>query len=296
MKVTLPVWSAASWLLTSSSTPRDNRSGSSLTLYSAVDDSSFLSTTQTNSDDDHDVSSFVQNLPPLTKDSKRIVLLRHGETDFNLQGKLQGGGHDLDLNERGHQQAYAVQKALKGYPAQVIASSHLERAYQTADVVQQAFFTAADRPVRVIDHKFGEMRFGMFEGTRIRPSRVPSDEDEQREVEASRRRYLDFQNNILFQNKHVPWPGGGESVAQLEERAMKGLDTLLSQFPHADSFCIVAHGRFNKLLLRHLLGLSGYNSLEQGNACINVLDVDGDGKWKARVINHMDHVHAVEYN
>jgi broad specificity phosphatase PhoE len=110
-------------------------------------------------------------------------------------------------------------------------------------------------------------------------------------VVSMKQKFLDFQNTLLHENKHVQWTGPGEeSVSNVEERALAGLQQLMVNFPDCNQFCIVAHGRFNKLLLRALLGLSGYNSLEQGNACINVLDVDQQGNWKARIINHMGHV------
>jgi hypothetical protein len=51
-------------------------------------------------------------LPALPENSRRIYLLRHGETNWNAEGKIQGGGFDIPLNEKGRAQAMAATKNL----------------------------------------------------------------------------------------------------------------------------------------------------------------------------------------
>ena len=70
---------------------------------------------------------------------RRIFLIRHGETDWNKQGKLQGGSVDIALNSKGKQQATQLANELHntGTKFDIIASSHLQRACQTADALIQ---------------------------------------------------------------------------------------------------------------------------------------------------------------
>lgn len=232
--------------------------------------------------------SFADKLPPLSKDSRRIYLLRHGETDWNRQGLMQGGGFDVELNSEGLEQARQVQQLLQGLPIQVVACSHLKRSWQTAQCVRQSFPDASF----VQSSQFGEMRFGDFEGIQVRPShdeRSSTAFQWTPEKEQQRQIFLGL-NKIVQDDKHVAWPGhGGECVWDVEQRGRQGMDHLMRSFPEAERFCIVAHGRFNKILLQSLLGISGRDVFEQGNACVNVLDVDPQGNWKAQLINHMEH-------
>ena len=225
-------------------------------------------------------TELARQLPALAEGSRRVILVRHSETDWNARGLMQGGGFDVDLNDDGRHQAQILADELRNSlpKVDIVVSSHLARSSETADIVSTAF--EVDRPVRIINHKFGEMRFGDLEGLAIRG---PECTDE------TRRRFQTF-NSIMHENKDVPWPGAsGESLREVEERANSGLSQILRGFPDCDHFCVVAHGRFNKVLLMSLLGLTGKDSIQQGNTGINVIDVDRKGNWKAHAINYLRH-------
>lgn len=64
----------------------------------------------------------------------KIYLIRHGETDWNLQGRFQGR-EDITLNENGFMQAKRCGEVLKGQPFRVVITSPLKRASKTAEII-----------------------------------------------------------------------------------------------------------------------------------------------------------------
>ena len=227
-------------------------------------------------------SSFVSSkllLPELPTDSKRLYLLRHGETDWNKLGKMQGGGFDIHLNANGIDQASSAANELRHLPLELIASSHLERASKTADMVHALHPSA----VRMVRPEFGEFRFGKFEGLALH--------GEHQNVEMKKE--FDEANESIYEDMNYAWPGDdGESTGQVNTRMRSALeDLLLLKENNHRHICIVGHGRSNRVLLASLLygDPLQHRDIQQGNTCINVLDVDQDGNWTAQVINHVEH-------
>ena len=216
-------------------------------------------------------------LPPLEKSNRRIYLLRHGQTDWNKNGKMQGGGFDIELNDTGRKQAQLVSNELAGIPLGIIASSHLKRAHETADIC----CTRHPGAKRLVFPEFGEMRFGDFEGLAIRGPDA---------TEKTRAQFKEF-NDKMLGDINVRCPGGGESTAEVAARGRKGIQQILEEYPEEGHIAIVAHGRTNKVILASLIYDSAlkYYDIAQGNTCINVLDLSSDGKWTSRVLNYVDH-------
>jgi len=131
----------------------------------------------------------------------RVYLVRHGETDWNAEGRIQGGGYDVPLNANGRDQAQKAAVVLAGIPLDVVASSSLSRAKETADIVfaehqqqqrkknrqpQQDAIAAAAVPLRIVDEGFNEMRFGEFEGFRFKKRTAKTNKRERQTVSAKR--------------------------------------------------------------------------------------------------------------
>lgn len=246
--------------------------------------------------------SIMHQLPPLAKNSRRVILVQHGQTDYNSRGMMQGAAqeHDVQLNFAGKAEAAMITSALQGLPLGVIASSHLARSEETADIIAQGLTTAEDSKnninnggrgrhsiVRIVNHRLGEMRLGEYEGMVLTGP----------ESTCESRSKFESLNSIMNANTQVPWPGGGESIAALKARAMAGVEQVLRGFPDVDHVCIVAHVQWSKVLLMQLLADNDEvtaagtpQSFEQGNACINVLDVDDKGRWKLEMMNHLQHL------
>src|SRR5262245_66011944 len=91
-------------------------------------------------------------------DIVQVLLVRHGATDWNLQGRCQGAT-DLDLNEVGVRQAKQIVASLTNEPIHGIYSSNLKRAQQTAQ-----FFSLRHRLPVLIENDVRELDHGELEG------------------------------------------------------------------------------------------------------------------------------------
>lgn len=85
-----------------------------------------------------------------------IYILRHGKTDYNVQGRFQGQ-IDIELNKTGIEQAYKTKRLLCNINFDLIISSPLKRAIQTANIV-------TDNKNLKIDNRIIERSFGTLEG------------------------------------------------------------------------------------------------------------------------------------
>jgi broad specificity phosphatase PhoE len=99
---------------------------------------------------------------------RQLFLTRHGETDWNVEGRWQGHT-DVPLNEKGRAQARSVAEALRGVGLSGLVSSDLSRARETAEIVGAAL----GLDVAYVDADLRERTFGVFEGlTRLECERL----------------------------------------------------------------------------------------------------------------------------
>lgn len=92
----------------------------------------------------------------------KIYVTRHGQTDWNVQGKTQGRA-DIELNEVGIKQAKQTKEELKNIDIDLIICSPLKRAKQTAEIINEG------RNIQIIfDNQIIERNFGEFEGKKIK--------------------------------------------------------------------------------------------------------------------------------
>ncbi|MFT4076017.1 MAG: histidine phosphatase family protein [Asticcacaulis sp.] len=117
-----------------------------------------------------------------------FYVLRHGQTDWNVQMRLQGST-DIPLNETGRAQAHVAAKILAGEGITKIIASPLSRALETARIVG-----AASGIEPVIDGRLIERNFGQFEGMTI---------DEVHQHREDMREHMNPQADV--DGKHYPW-------------------------------------------------------------------------------------------
>lgn len=164
----------------------------------------------------------------------RVLLARHGQTDWNAAGKIQGSS-DIPLNDTGRSQARALSEKLRDgqYRVQVIYTSPLKRARETAEVVGNALGVDV-----VCAPELTELNFGDWEGCSWGEigERWP---EQFAAYSADRRNYA---------------PPGGESYAEMLTRARPFLDSLRRK-RGGDALC-VCHSAVMRGLLADLQGMS----------------------------------------
>jgi len=193
----------------------------------------------------------------MSAQSTRVVALRHGETAWNLDLRIQGQ-LDLPLNERGRWQAGRLAAALADEGVELIFSSDLQRARATA----QALADLTGRPLQ-LHPGLRERAFGRFEGRTFKEVEAEWPEDAQR----WRQRDPDF----------AP-PEGGESLTTFYARCVAASEEIVSR--HAGRVvALVAHGGVLDCLYRAATrqGLQAPRSWQLGNATINRLLHTGEG-------------------
>jgi len=187
----------------------------------------------------------------------RLCLVRHAQTDWNLQARWQGQADQL-LNAAGRLQVRQLAAELSVERFDAIYSSDLRRALATARVV------ARSHNLRVIrEPRLRELDLGAWEGLlgyEI-PGLYPAEwAERQRDPFHSR-------------------PPGGESVFDLAQRILPVFDELCARHPHG-SLLIVSHGLLLSVYLCHLRGLpleAAYSNLPENAHPIFVI-VEPDGR------------------
>lgn len=99
------------------------------------------------------------NVPPMPPNERHLLLVRHGETDWNAAGRWQGQT-DVPLNATGRAQAFALAARLRAEGVRAIATSDLCRARGTAEIVGEAL----GLPVAFVDADLRERAYGHWEG------------------------------------------------------------------------------------------------------------------------------------
>jgi probable phosphoglycerate mutase len=189
----------------------------------------------------------------------RICFVRHGETDWNIEQRMQG--HiDLCLNALGQAQAEALGRHFADCPAVALYSSDLLRARQTA----QPIAVALHLPLR-LDPALRERHFGRCEG--LTPDEVITRHAEDAQAFASR------------DPDYAP-PGGGESRRAHQRRILDCVARLAGAH-RGQTIVIVTHGGVLDVIYRHAHGLppDAPRDYPIPNAGINWI-VAGDAHWQ----------------
>lgn len=184
---------------------------------------------------------------------RRIIFVRHGRTDWNDSLRYQGKS-DIPLNREGEQEARKAAIRLSGYSPDIVYTSPLKRALQTAHIICDAF---PESPPLEIHGELSEIGFGDWEGKSIRD--------------------LESESSDLY----LKWradptsvaPPGGESFQDISKRVDISFQRILST--DLKKVLVVSHGGIIRTALTSLIGMnpSILWSLRLDNCAISVVDI-----------------------
>lgn len=198
----------------------------------------------------------------------RLIVVRHGQTLWNLERKYQGHS-DIALSDKGIRQAEAVAKRLAEEKINAVYASDLSRAFKTAECI------AAKHNLTVnIVPALREIKFGDWEG-------------------------------LTYEQISAQWPGllgklwttpdelqipGGESFQQLKERAYGAIEKIVAEHPD-QTVVVVAHGGTIGTILCAMLDihLNHVWNIRQDNTAVNIIEYY-EGRPTITLLNCVRHL------
>ena len=204
----------------------------------------------------------------------RLTLLRHGETDWNVEHRVQGSS-DIPLNDHGREQAARARSSVWSELSEqaLVVSSPLGRAMETAQIVCQGHDVHIEADARI-----AERSYGVWEGL------------------SANQRALDFPEDFSrWQAGLEPRIDGYETHARLAARVREAaLEWVERAGPHGEVL-FISHGSSGRMLLLELLGLPLTGRLlgHMGNASWSRLELSSGGQWTLQRHNVGQRVGAV---
>jgi len=198
----------------------------------------------------------------------RIILIRHGQTEWN-QKEVFRGHADMPLDNTGRDQARAVAEGISPFDIQRIYSSPLQRAIETARIIGAKFGIEPCTDRGLID-----MDFGVWEG-------LP--------LETVQKDYPDLYKVWLREPQNLQLPDG-ESLEAVRQRLNRFLDGIMSG-PHDHDIAIVSHRVILKVLICIMLTLdnSFFWRIKQDLGAVSVFDC-AQGTLNLVLLNDVCHL------
>jgi broad specificity phosphatase PhoE len=195
----------------------------------------------------------------------QIVLVRHGATDWNLQGRCQGSS-DRELSGAGIRQAEQIAALLGNEDLHAVYSSHLRRARQTAELISQPH----DLPV-LIEEELRELDHGELEGLTFNEIKT---------------RYAEFLTRWRTEPAEIRVPGG-ERLADVAERAWNGLNQIVQRHPEAERILVVSHNFPILGIVCRITGthLNDYRTFHLDPCGVTRLSHDAGSGWSITHVN-----------
>ena len=206
--------------------------------------------------------------------SLRLILVRHGETRYNLEGRAIGHKQD-GLNPRGRLQAHRTAEALISQAPAALYASPISGAMETATIISRRL------GIDVIQRdNLKEADVGLLEGLTF---------------QEMQQQYPDFMETWSREASTAVMPGG-ESILQAQERAWETIDEIQRLHPE-ETVAVVSHSFILQGLLCRFLGLPlvEFQRLRLDPASITIVEVD-QGKPTLVSYNDSCHLEGLEEN
>ena len=200
---------------------------------------------------------------------KKIYLLRHGQTDYNLQGIVQGSGIDAPINATGRAQAEAFFGAYREVQFDQLYHSALIRTRQSI----QGFIDLGIPVTSLVE--LNEISWGNYEGTPMTP-----------EEGEYYRMMLD-----QWQQGNLDYAiAGGESPNSVAERLHRAIQIILNG--PGETILVCMHGRAMRIFLSLICEtpLKEMDQYEHGNLCLYLLQQEEKGGFKLLKENDQEHL------
>jgi probable phosphoglycerate mutase len=198
------------------------------------------------------------------KPARLLLLVRHGQTTFNLEGRLPGQLPGIALTDEGRRQAQHAAVALSGLPLSAVISSPLERAQDTAQIIARGWAL----PIR-LDPRLKDTDVGAWSGQKL---------DELGKTDPVWRSFVERPDQP---------PPGVEGFTAVQNRSVAVVEEILEDTSLGQYIVLVAHADVVKLILAHYTGLPSERArfLVVGNASISALAFPPDGKPHLLALN-----------
>lgn len=198
---------------------------------------------------------------------ERVFLIRHGQTDWNLDGRWQGV-LPVGLNNEGHLQARELANYLSARPIKTIVSSDIPRAFDTAKAIGDVLSVTVQT-----DERLREFNLGIFQG-------LTRDQIAERYPQEWQGFRADYWNYVVQQ---------GESRRDLQNRAYAAWHSILQE-AIGPEVAIVSHGGTIRMLLFRLFeDVPGLNEIHIDNTSLTTIERQGDS-WHLAEIAAVPHL------
>ncbi|HCX77730.1 MAG TPA: histidine phosphatase family protein, partial [Algoriphagus sp.] len=192
---------------------------------------------------------------------KKIYLVRHGQTDFNLRGVVQGSGIDAPINDTGRAQAKAFFEAYQNIAFDQVYHTALIRTRQSIES-----FISKGIPTTALP-ELNEISWGDYEGTPMTPEEG------------------EYYKHMLhqWQMGNLDYAiAGGESPNVVAERMRKGIQKILEG--PGETILVCMHGRAMRIFLSLIFNydLRYMDQFEHSNLCLYLLEQLSDGTFVLR--------------
>ncbi|MDC0584362.1 histidine phosphatase family protein [Bacteroidales bacterium] len=202
---------------------------------------------------------------------KTLYITRHGETDYNKAGLVQGQGIDIDLNELGMAQGRAFCDKYKSTPFKKVYTSNLIRTWQTVDGIIKTGLPWE----KLAD--LNEMNYGVYEGKPIEVT--PGD------------KLFDVKNN-WFDGNYEAKVEKGESPMDVVHREKRAINVILADKDESPVL-VCMHGRALRIMLSWMLKteIRDMENYKTPNTCVYIMEYDYDTKeFTCKEAANVDHL------
>ncbi len=181
-----------------------------------------------------------------------LYIVRHGQTEWNIIGRMQGSS-DIPLNQVGRQQAENVARRFQSIPLHAAYASPLSRAYDTAEAIVRGRSLFIEKEPALM-----EVGFGVWEGKSF---------EEMDSV------YAEPFHAFMNDPEHFPAPQGGDDMQKRLVDMRAFLQRLLQQYTQGENVLLVTHGFAIRILLSVIMDapLKYMSAFFMGNTSISII-------------------------